>query len=165
MSKQRIERALVQADGSLEEARQLITNMRIPALENNTLPTALKATIMQMVAGLGIDFHFAVKGYVCQGPYDLEANLFLIAREAVTNTLNHASAKKIRVELTYSEKQVILQVQDNGKGFDPEVAISKAGHWGLRGMQERSRQVKGVFNLQSAEGMGSTISVAVPLKR
>jgi len=164
VSKQRLERALNQADESLLEARELIVSMRIPALENSTLPDALAATIAQAVSGLSVDFQLEVKGRVRQGPYDLEANIFLIAREAVTNSLNHAAAKRIRLELNYAEKELLLTVQDNGIGFDPELALAKAGHWGFRGMRERARQIGGTFAVESAPGRGSKITVAAPWK-
>jgi signal transduction histidine kinase len=56
--------------------------MRIPALECSTLPEALRATTAQMVSGVPVDFQFEVKGHERPGRYDLQANLFLIAREA-----------------------------------------------------------------------------------
>ena len=96
LSRQGLERALDQADQSLREARQMIVSMRIPALENNTLPDALRQTIAQMMADLPVDYQFEVSGRVRQGHYNVEANLFLIAREAVTNCLNHAAATRIR---------------------------------------------------------------------
>ena len=165
LSKQRLERALDQADQSLREARQMIVSMRIPALENNTLPEALRTTIAQMVSGVPVDYHFELKGRARPRPYDVEANFFLIAREAVTNSLNHASATRIRLELCYTPKELHLTVQDNGTGFDPEMAMSKTGHWGFRGMRERARLIGAAFDVDTAPGSGTKIEVAVPCKK
>lgn len=165
IAKQRLERALDQADQSLREARQMIVSMRIPALENSTLPEALRATAAQMVSGVPADFQFEVKGRVHQGPYDVEANLFLIAREALTNALNHAAATRIRLELCYTHKQLHVTIQDNGAGFDPEMAMAKAGHWGFRGMRERARQIGATLRVDSTPGRGATIEVAVVWKK
>ena len=164
VSKQRLERALDQADQSLREARQMIVSMRIPALENSTLPEALKATTAGMVSGLKIEYQFDLKGHARQGPYDVEANLFLIAREALNNCLNHAEATRIRMELCYTPKELHVTVQDNGAGFDPALALAKAGHFGFRGMRERARQIGATFDVESAPGRGSRIDVAIKWK-
>ena len=164
-SKRRLDRALDQADQSLREARQMIGSMRIPALENHTLAEALRTTIGEMVSGIDVDFQFEVRGRAQQAPYNVEANLFLLAREAVINALNHAAASRIRLTLAYTLQELRVTVEDNGKGFDPDVALSKAGHWGFRGMQERARVAGGNFQVNSAPGHGSTIEVSVPLKK
>jgi ligand-binding sensor domain-containing protein/signal transduction histidine kinase len=165
LSKKRLERALDQADQSLREARQMIVSMRIPALENSTLTEALRTTTTQMVSGVPVDFQFELKGRVHQGPYDVEANLFLLAREAVTNSLNHAAATRIRLELCYAPKELHLTVQDDGRGFDQEMALAKPDHYGFRGMRERARQIGAAFTVRSAPGCGTTIQVVVVWKK
>jgi ligand-binding sensor domain-containing protein/signal transduction histidine kinase len=162
--KQRLERALNQADESLREARQMIVSMRIPALENSTLPEALRTAMAQIVPGSSVDFQIDINGRVRQGPYDVEANVFMIAREAVMNSLNHAEATWIRLGLSYTDKEICLTVEDDGVGFDPEAALVKPGHWGFRGMRERARHIRGAFSVETAPGRGARIAVAVPLK-
>jgi signal transduction histidine kinase len=68
------------------------------------------------------------------------------------------------LELNYAEKELVVTVQDNGIGFDPELALAKAGHWGFRGMRERARQIGGTFAVENARGGGSKITVAAPWK-
>jgi signal transduction histidine kinase/ligand-binding sensor domain-containing protein len=164
-AKQRLDRAIDQADRSLREAREMIVSMRIPVLENNTLPEALQTTVEEMMFGMAVDFQFEVKGRPEQGSYNVEANLFLIAREAVTNALKHASAKRIRLELCYTPRELCLTIQDDGVGFRPEEAADKAGHFGFHGMQERARLIRGRFSVNSAPGCGTTIEVAVGWKK
>jgi len=164
-AKQRLERAIDQADRSLREAREMIVSMRIPALDNNTLPEALQTTALKMVSDTAVDVQFEIKGRPEQGPYNVEANLFLIAREAVTNALKHASATRIRLELCYTPRELHLTIQDDGAGFEPEEAAAKAGHFGLHGMQERARLIRGRFSVNSAPGSGTTIEVAVGWKK
>jgi signal transduction histidine kinase len=165
VSRQRLDQALDQADQSLREARQMIVSMRIPALENSTLVEALRGTMEQMVCGLPVDLQFEVKGRARQGPYEVEANIFLIAREAVTNSMSHASPTRIRLELRYTQKELHLTIEDDGAGFDPKIALAKAGHFGFRGMRERARQIGGTFSVESALGRGTTIEIAVPWKK
>jgi signal transduction histidine kinase/ligand-binding sensor domain-containing protein len=164
-SKQRLERALDQADQSLREARQMIVSMRIPALDNSTLPEALRETIGPMLSGMPVDYQFDFKGFERRAPYEVEANLFLIAREAVTNSLNHAAATRIRLELCYTPTELRLTIEDDGVGFDPEMAMAKAGHWGFRGMRERAHKIGATFDLNSAPGRGTRISVVILCKK
>jgi signal transduction histidine kinase len=165
LSKQRLERAIDQADRSLREARQMIVSMRIPALENSTLPEALRSTAAQMVSGVPVDFQFELKGRVHQGPYDVEGNLFLMAREAVTNCLNHAAATRIRLELCYTPKELHMTIEDDGRGFDPEMALAKPDHYGFRGMHERARHIGAVLTVDSAPGSGTKIEATVIWKK
>ena len=165
LSKQQLDRAVEQADRSLREAREMIASLRIPALENHTLAEALRMTAAEMVSGLAVNFQFEIKGHVEQAPYNVEANLFMLAREAVTNALNHAAASRIRLELHYTPQGLHLTVQDNGAGFDPEMAMAKAGHWGLRGMRERARLIGAIFTMDSAPGRGATMHVVVAWKK
>jgi len=160
-AKQQLDRAVEQADQSLREAREMIASLRIPALENSSLADALRATATHMATGMPVDLQFEIKGRAQQGPYNVEANLFLLAREAVTNALQHAEAKHIRLELCYTPKELRLTVEDDGIGFDPDRAVEKSGHWGFRGMRERARLIGARFRVDSAPGRGTTIEVDV----
>ncbi|HJZ97366.1 MAG TPA: histidine kinase, partial [Candidatus Solibacter sp.] len=159
-SKKGLEKALDQADKSLREARQLITSMRIPALDNATLSEALRSTTVELTAGTTVEFHYEVKGRAKPLHYDVEANLFLIAREALTNSLKHSNATRIRMELNYTSG-VRLTVEDNGAGFDTDAARVKEGHQGFRGMEERARTIGGQFTVTGSPGKGARIEVSL----
>jgi signal transduction histidine kinase/ligand-binding sensor domain-containing protein len=165
VAKQQLNRAVDQADHSLREVRELISSLRIQALENNTLPEALRTTIEPMVAGSGVEFQFELKGRVQKAPYHVEANLYLLVREAVRNALAHASARHIRLEVCYTPTDLRVTLQDDGTGFDPEAAMAKSGHWGFRGMHERARAIGARFHVDSAPGHGTTIEVAAGWKK
>jgi signal transduction histidine kinase/ligand-binding sensor domain-containing protein len=162
VSKQRLERAIDQADHSLTEARRTIMSMRLPALENHSLPEALSAVGSQATEGTSITFQLAVRGHVRQLPYDAQANLYLVGREAITNAVSHARAKRIAAQLTYSTKETRLTVEDDGSGFDVESAKAKKDHWGVLGMQERARHLGASLSIDSAAGRGTKIEVALP---
>jgi signal transduction histidine kinase len=164
-SRQHLEKAIGIADRSVQEARQLIVTMRISALENNSLPEALKTMAAQTVSGLPVVFQLDVKGRDRKSPYNVEANLFLIAREALKNAVDHASAKHIRLELWYSSNQLRVTIVDDGTGFDLKEGIAKKGHWGLRGMQERARTIGAECKVDSSLGKGTTIQVTASWKK
>src|SRR5579872_3258847 len=138
--------------------------MRLPALEKSTLPEALSKIASGMMEGTHIDFHLDVKGRVRQLPYDAQANVFLIGREAIANSVNHANPTRILAGLTYSEKHVRLTVADDGDGFDLAVAAAKHDHWGMTGMRERASQIGATFSVCSSPGEGTTVEVVVPAK-
>jgi signal transduction histidine kinase len=163
-SRKDLMKALDRADNSLREARQLVTDLRIPALENSTLPQALRETSHQMVHGMPVHFEFEVHGSAKPAHYDVDANLFLIGREALSNSLSHAGANRIRMELQYTSKGLGLTVEDDGSGFDPEMARAKEGHQGFRGMEERAKNIGGALAVESAGGKGTKIVVRVPWK-
>jgi signal transduction histidine kinase len=163
-SKRRLERAIEQADQSLLEARRTMLSMRLPALENKTLPEALSEIGKQLGKEAAIAFHLDVKGTVQQLPYDRQANVYRIGSEAITNSVNHARPSRIAVTLAYSSKELRLTIQDDGTGFDPQAGEAKQDHFGVRGMRERADRIGATFTLDTAPGRGTRIEVAVPRK-
>jgi ligand-binding sensor domain-containing protein/two-component sensor histidine kinase len=164
ISKQRLERAIEQADRSLLEARRTILSTRLPALENSTLPDALSAMATQLTEDSSTAVCLEVKGRAQHLPYDHQANVYLIGREAMTNSVNHARASRVVAALTYSNKELRLTVQDDGSGFDPQAGTAKKDHWGIRGMRERAESIGATFMLEAAPGRGTKIEVVVPRK-
>lgn len=160
-SRKKLDRALDLADQALREAREVLSTMRLTAIEDRTLPEALAGACAPLAEEAGAAFSLKIKGQVDPLPYEMQAALFLIGREAVTNAAKHARASRISVQMFYARRQVRLAVEDNGAGFDPEPAMGLSGHWGLRGMRERAEQMGAAFHLQSAKGKGTRLEVAV----
>jgi signal transduction histidine kinase len=78
----------------------------------------------------------------------------------LTNVLRHAQASKFEAELAFDEEEVRLNLRDNGSGFDP---AGRHDGFGLHGMRERVEGMGGQLSIQSAKGVGTTISIALPL--
>jgi len=89
-----------------------------------------------------------------------ESQLFGIAREAVANCLKHAQATAADVRVTATPKQVVLEVVDDGRGFDPEAAHT--GHFGLESMRSRADEIGADLHIISAPGRGTVVRVEVP---
>ena len=87
-----------------------------------------------------------------------------IACEALRNAFRHAQARRIDVEIQYDRRQLVLKVQDQGKGVDPAVldAGGREGHYGLRGMQERATLVGGQLAILSKLDAGTEIELTIP---
>jgi signal transduction histidine kinase len=98
-------------------------------------------------------------------PPQIEQHLLGIGTEAMTNAVKHGQADVIEVELDFREREVALRIRDNGAGFNPSDRLEAAsGCFGLLGMHERAREVRGEFHIKSRPGDGTEILVAAPLQ-
>jgi two-component system, NarL family, sensor histidine kinase LiaS len=92
----------------------------------------------------------------------IENQLFRVIQEALANILRHAGATRVRITLFRKDRDLFLNISDNGRGFDPR-DNQRAGY-GLKSMQERCEEIGGTFSLTSREGQGTHISLRIPLK-
>jgi len=83
-------------------------------------------------------------------------------QEAVNNALKHAEAKQIIIQLRKVENQIQMEVEDDGKGFDP-LNISKNKTSGLQNLKNRAEYLKGTFEIRSELGKGTTVLVEFPV--
>jgi PAS domain S-box-containing protein len=91
--------------------------------------------------------------------YDQQVAFFYIAQEALNNTLRHANAKSVQIRLKQSKTQIILEIEDDGKGFATD--DYKKGGIGLRSMRERSQQIGGTLKMHSEPGKGTKIVLSL----
>ncbi len=90
----------------------------------------------------------------------------MVAREAVYNSMLHGHPALVNVGLSYKSAELVLNLDDDGSGFDPQQVDKGDGHhFGLKGMRERTARSGGKFRLTSAPGKGVHIEVEVPRPR
>lgn len=97
---------------------------------------------------------------------DLRLALFRIYQESLTNILKHANASRVWVRFFLDNDRAVLEVQDNGKGFElPRrwVSLARGGHLGLIGCEERAQAVGGKLEIETAPGEGALVRAIVPL--
>ena len=90
----------------------------------------------------------------------VETQLFAIGREALANVVRHAEATVAHVRVEAQREQVIVEIRDNGRGFDPR--NGHPGHFGLESMRSRAVEVGGRVTIASAPGWGTVVRVRVP---
>jgi signal transduction histidine kinase len=146
------------AQQSLQETRLLIFELRPPILEQEGLVAALRARLESVESRSGLKTQIKLQE-VKQLPAKVEAGLYGISNEALNNILKHAHANRINVSLTQESNKVILEIQDNGVGFDIDSTKAQSG-MGLSGMKERAEQFGGVLKITS-DANGTTIRVEV----
>jgi signal transduction histidine kinase len=149
------------AQEALDEMRLLIFELRPPVLEQVGLAAALQARLAAVEGRANLQTRLLVEE-IDSLPSPVEQALYRIAQEALNNALKHAHAQRITVQLGQAQKRVILEIADDGSGFEPATAQENGG-LGLRGIKERVAQLDGVLTLQSAPGAGTRLRVEVAL--
>jgi signal transduction histidine kinase/sensor domain CHASE-containing protein len=149
------------SDAALTEMRALIFELRPESLENEGLLPALE----RQAQVLRTRFKIEVETIWDEEPplsLPLKEVLYRVTQEATNNTAKHAAAKHVKIQLFQSDHQVILEIRDDGQGFDLKDTFP--GHLGLRSMRERIEQVGGSFKIESHPGEGTCIKAVVPVK-
>ncbi|MEU5976078.1 sensor histidine kinase [Streptomyces sp. NPDC047315] len=166
-AREHLARAADLARSSLREARRSVHNLSPVALEHDTLPQALEKTVAEWSKSSGVAARFTVTGTEEPLHAEVEATLLRIAQEALANTARHAGASRAGVTLSYLGDEVIVDVRDDGRGFDPLAvpARSGSGGFGLEGMRSRAERIAGTAQVESEPGQGTAVSARVPLVR
>lgn len=158
-STRHLHRAQELARDSLQEARRSVRALRPQALERQHLCAALSELVDKMTAGIPLEASFRVEGQPPAMPPGCEDNLLRICQEVLTNTLRHAEAKHFDCVLTFALNGVILELRDDGRGFDSNEAHEG---FGLLGIKERIQQMDGELTIRSAPGEGTQVRVRLP---
>jgi signal transduction histidine kinase len=156
------------ARSSLSEARRVVWALRPEALEEGTLPDALARLVNDFRSETGLDATSRITGERRELEPDAEATLLRVAQEALANVRRHARARRVALTLSYLEDALLLDVRDDGVGFqhdpaDPDRGASEAGGFGLIGMRERVEQLGGTLTIESQPGTGTAIVASLPL--
>ena len=157
----RIQDMLVLVDKSIQGVRDVTANLR---------PAALNMGIVPAIAWLCDEFpernHAACTLRVVDDPVGLDdartVALFRIAQESLTNIARHAQASRVEITVKLCDGNVVLKIQDDGKGFDP-AASSPNKSFGLMGMRERAIALGGKVEIASSPSAGTAVSVHIPV--
>lgn len=143
--------------GALAEMRSLLFALRPAALEKADLETLLHQLGDALTGRTRIPVEVNFKAGQKPQP-NVKIALYRIAQEALNNVAKHSEAKQARVDLQSRDDQVILQIIDNGIGFNPDRSRS-SGKMGLQIMQERAEKVGASLEVESSPGKGTRILV------
>ena len=148
------------AEAGLAEMRALIFELRPESLQNEGLVGALTKQTDAVRTRHKLD----VVTSFCPEPdisLDTKETLYRITQEAIYNVIRHASASRIELSLKVESGILILEVKDNGKGFDPQGFFP--GHLGLQSMRERVANINGTFQIKSQPNLGTVVRVELAL--
>lgn len=147
------------AEAGTAEMRALIFELRPESLETEGLVEALRKQVAATHARYGIEIDLEVLNEPAIA-LDAKEALYRIAQEALHNTVKHAEASQITLQLVTEAGEVRLTVTDNGRGFDPSGEFP--GHLGLQSMRERVARLGGTVEISSAPGAGTQVRAQVP---
>jgi signal transduction histidine kinase len=152
----------------IKEVRDISYDLRPPVLDELGLVQALSQYCNDFSKnnGTNVDFHSAgMKDLKLD--FDTEINLYRLIQEGLTNIKKHADADHVTVRLVAAFPNIILRIEDNGRGFDVQerlTTITKEKRMGIRSMKERVKLLKGKMEIQSKPNQGTKISIKFPYK-
>lgn len=152
---------------NLAEARTLVAALRPEILEGSSLPEALRRLGARTSEAAGIPVDVNITGEPAETPQEIQVTLLRAAQEALANARRHARATRVDLTLSYAGDLLLLDVQDDGIGFDSserERGSNEDGGFGLRSMRERVEALGGELLIESETGAGTTLAAQLPLQ-
>ncbi|MDA3936541.1 MAG: GAF domain-containing sensor histidine kinase [Actinomycetota bacterium] len=162
----RLDELLSMLNVSMAELRRFIYDLRPVKLQELGLSGAIGLWIREVTSGEQINGQLEVRGEERHLPPGVEACLYRVAKESVSNVVKHAEAKGFSVLLDFGECEARLTVTDDGCGFEREEAYSRVDSgesFGLASIRERVLGVGGRLDISSDRGGGTTVHVVVPI--
>lgn len=155
---------------AIADGRQAVQGLRASVREIHDLTVAVQ-TLGEELAALEKNeacpaLQFVVKGQPRKLHPVLQGEVYWITAESLRNAFRHAQAQNISVEIRYEDTQFRVHIQDDGKGFDPELlSAGVEGHFGLHGMRERAEIADCNLTIMSEVGSGTEIELTLPASR
>ncbi|MCF8567211.1 histidine kinase [Alicyclobacillus tolerans] len=149
-------------DNSTIELRQALFDLTFRVTED--LASYIKHYVQEFETRTAIPVHYQLVGTPISVDPAVTSQLAKMIQESMTNIRKHAQARKIHFTVAFSPEKdrVLLSIRDDGCGFDPTLQPS-VGHYGMKTMKERCKQLGGTFSLDSAVNKGTSIRIEVPI--
>lgn len=150
---------------TLDDVHRLILDLRPSVLDDLGLLPAIRWYAERTLESRGLSVRCELDELRARLPPELETVLFRICQECLTNVARHAQATAVLVQVGQDGDAVRLEIEDDGKGFDPPTAAERPGRrpWGLMGIRERAELFGGKVTFDSAPGQGTRVVVRIPI--
>ena len=160
----RVDRAIDALHDTIRDLRGFIFGLRPELVDRTDLVGLLVALTEQLHQNSLVEVSLDLPERLDEPPAHVRAELLQIAREALSNVARHARATEAAVRLSSSDTDLLLEIRDNGRGFDP-ATTPREGHFGLANMRDRAVGLGGTLLVESAAGGGTDIIVRIPVGR
>lgn len=151
-------------DGTMKSVRRMCSELRPALLDDLGLIAAMEWQAREFEKNTGIIVELTLPAEALMLVPEIKTGLFRIFQESLTNVARHAQAREVKVNLQEEDKSLVLNIGDNGKGFDTSI-LNEKSTLGILGMEERSLMMGGKYVIESEPGKGTTVKVTVPVKR
>lgn len=157
------EKALRTVQENIQDVRNITNNLLPQSLERVGLVAATKGLCSKLKDLTHCDIKF-----ISNEPTSFEKNrekaVFRILQELTNNTLKHAQATELSIEMTFAEKELLVAYQENGKGFAPQLnSVAETNSLGMKSIESRVNYLNAKMDFQSSPGKGVKVDLKVPI--
>ena len=160
--KTKLQNVIALLDGGNQSIRRILNELRPVILDDYGLLEALRWQAQQFTANTHIPVAMTASESDMKIPEEISTCIFRVFQEALTNITRYAKATQVKVSLDIDSDSVLMNIEDNGLGFDTELTKTKKS-FGILGMKERVASLNGRFDLSSVPGNGTRISIHIPI--
>jgi len=150
-------------EATIDEARRITKNLSAKVLQELGLTRAINELCGQARELKNIDIQYISKIEKVRMNQNIKTTIYRIAQEAINNMIKYAECTRGTVRLYKEENYLVMTIQDDGKGFDPDHQSFQQGH-GLTNMSQRAKALHGYINIESEKGKGTIINARIPLE-
>jgi signal transduction histidine kinase len=161
---QELERIQTAISRALSEMRAIASGMCLPELEHLSLVATLGRVIQTHKRRTQSDVTLLIERSPVEVPLPIKITAYRIVQESLTNAFKHGGGKDQTVRLLATPEEVLLEIIDHGPGFQLGNILERNERLGLVGMRERAESLGGTFQIISATGQGTQVSVTLPLR-
>jgi signal transduction histidine kinase/ligand-binding sensor domain-containing protein len=161
--------AILETEQAIAESRDAIQDLRTDPASHADLAELLTATGQELAEARKADHRSPVFRLIVEGDRrtlsaDIQDEVYRIAHEILRNAFQHAQADRIEAEIRYDDQELRLRLRDDGIGVDPKVLEQggRPGHWGLRGIHERAKEIGAELDFWSEAGVGTEVQLTIP---
>lgn len=156
-----VQALMKRVDETIQVVRNVATNLRPAALDMG-LTSALEWLVSEFSRNTGIACRLKAPEARLDLDNERATAAFRVIQESLTNVARHALASQVEIRLKPSRDQILIEVRDDGRGFDPEQ--TRQGTLGMLGMRERGHMLGGAVTIDSTPGQGTCVQLHIPLQ-
>ncbi|HWR65369.1 MAG TPA: histidine kinase [Bellilinea sp.] len=149
-------------DQGTKNLRRLVQGLRPIYIEDLGLATALAMQENDNEPGQGVQIHYLQEGFERRLNPEVEMAMYRMAQAALSNVYQHAQARNAWITLIFQPEIVVLEIRDDGLGFNPPadpIHFARMGHYGLLGLYERSELIGAKLSIRSGPGEGTRVII------
>ena len=151
------------SSSSLEELRTVLRGLHPPAIKDLGITKAIEALVNEVDSHTDIFFTNDIENIDNILSNDNALHLYRIIQESLNNIVKHANAKATFVNIEKVKKQILVEIKDNGNGFDFSKNTKHGAHFGMKTLKERAKIIRSKLDIVSQQNQGTVIKLVIPI--